>query len=291
MEGLLRFASAKKKYGASEELVAASQESYVSNLESHRHGLATITDLIGAERDLMGARYTLVQSKAEFLISASELAHAIGRAKWRFKKCSTVLNSRSVTTNQVFSNGNSARYDSCIRRDRLRSGNRNRRGNFSGMAVVSHRGRSGQPLAEALVRCGRNGRMDDAPPAGLFVARSRNRLSLLANRLVAIINVVFKPTAKRSTHPAWVGALGRSLSGVLVLAALVLGLLVYHLFYSNPRTDDAYVQADTAAVAAHVSGQIVRLPIKDNQAVKNGDLLFVVDPRPYKLHSTTRERN
>jgi len=75
------FASAKKKYGASEELVAASQESYVSNLESHRHGLATITDLIGAERDLMGARYTLVQSKAEFLISASELAHAIGRAK------------------------------------------------------------------------------------------------------------------------------------------------------------------------------------------------------------------
>jgi membrane fusion protein, multidrug efflux system len=125
--------------------------------------------------------------------------------------------------------------------------------------------------------------MDDAPPAGLFVARPRNRLSLLANRLVAIMNVAFKPTAKRSLHPAWVRALGRSLSGILVLAAVVLGLLVYHLFYSNPRTDDAYVQADTAAVAAHVSGQIVRLPIKDNQAVKNGDLLFVVDPRPYKL--------
>ncbi len=75
------FASAKKKYGASEELVAASQESYASNLESHRHGLATITDLIGAERDLMGARYTLVRSKAEFLISSSELAHAVGAAK------------------------------------------------------------------------------------------------------------------------------------------------------------------------------------------------------------------
>ncbi len=75
------FASAKKKYGASEELVAASQESYASNLESHRHGLATITDLIGAERDLMGARYTFVQSKAEFLISSSELAHAMGSAK------------------------------------------------------------------------------------------------------------------------------------------------------------------------------------------------------------------
>ncbi len=75
------FASAKKKYGASQALLAASQESYASNLESHRHGLATITDLIGAERDLMGARYTLVQSKAEFLISSSELSHAIGAAK------------------------------------------------------------------------------------------------------------------------------------------------------------------------------------------------------------------
>ena len=75
------FASAKKKYNASEELVAASQESYASNLESHRYGLATITDLIGAERDLMSARYTLVQSKAEFLISSSELAHVIGSAK------------------------------------------------------------------------------------------------------------------------------------------------------------------------------------------------------------------
>ena len=97
------------------------------------------------------------------------------------------------------------------------------------------------------------------------------------------MNVAVKPAAKQSVHPALVRALGRSLSGILVLAALVLGLFVYHQFYSNPRTDDAYVHADTAAIAAHASGQIVQLPIKDNQAVKSGDLLFVVDPRPYKL--------
>jgi outer membrane protein len=72
------FRSAKKKYDASELLVAASQESYNSNLESHRHGLATITDLIGAERDLMAARYTLVQSKADLLVSSSALVHAVG---------------------------------------------------------------------------------------------------------------------------------------------------------------------------------------------------------------------
>jgi multidrug resistance efflux pump len=55
------------------------------------------------------------------------------------------------------------------------------------------------------------------------------------------------------------------------------------VYYSNPRTDDAYVHANTASVAAHVSGQIIRLPIEDNQPVKKGDLLFVVDTRPYKL--------
>jgi multidrug resistance efflux pump len=64
---------------------------------------------------------------------------------------------------------------------------------------------------------------------------------------------------------------------------VVLGWLIYRLYYTNPRTDDAYVQANIAAVAAHVGGQIIRLPIRDNQRVKQGELLFVVDPRPYKL--------
>lgn len=78
-------------------------------------------------------------------------------------------------------------------------------------------------------------------------------------------------------------ALGRALSGLLVLAALVLGWFIYRVYYANPRTDDAYVHANTASLAAHVSGQIVQLPIKDNQRVKKEELLFVVDPRPYKL--------
>ena len=72
------FYSARKKYLASEALLAASDEAYQSNLASHRHGLATITDLIGAERDLMTARYTLVQSKTDLLLSSAALVHAVG---------------------------------------------------------------------------------------------------------------------------------------------------------------------------------------------------------------------
>jgi multidrug resistance efflux pump len=42
------------------------------------------------------------------------------------------------------------------------------------------------------------------------------------------------------------------------------------------------VRANVVGIAAHVSGPIVQMPIVDNQHVKPGDLLFVVDPRPYR---------
>jgi len=50
-----------------------------------------------------------------------------------------------------------------------------------------------------------------------------------------------------------------------------------------PRTDDAYVRANSVGIAPHVSGPITELPIVDNQYVKQGDLLFVVDPRPVSV--------
>jgi multidrug efflux system membrane fusion protein len=92
-----------------------------------------------------------------------------------------------------------------------------------------------------------------------------------------------QPGKTTSTHRPWARTLGRTLSGILVLGAIFLGWFIYRLYFANPRTDDAYVHANTAALAAHASGQIVQLPIRDNQHVKQGDLLFVVDPRPYKL--------
>ena len=74
------YVSAKKKRDASQALLDASEESYASNFESHRYGLATITDLITAERDVMSARYTLIQSKADLLISSCALVYATGAA-------------------------------------------------------------------------------------------------------------------------------------------------------------------------------------------------------------------
>lgn len=68
---------------------------------------------------------------------------------------------------------------------------------------------------------------------------------------------------------------------IYVTAALAL-IYVTRQYYVYPRTDDAYVRANTIGMAPHVSGPIVDLPIVDNQRVHAGQLLFVVDPRPYQ---------
>jgi multidrug efflux system membrane fusion protein len=75
--------------------------------------------------------------------------------------------------------------------------------------------------------------------------------------------------------------IGRTLSFATIAAAAITGLLVVRLTTLNPRTDDAEVFANFIGMAPLVNGPIVKLPIADNQLVKQGDLLFEIDPRPY----------
>lgn len=71
--------------------------------------------------------------------------------------------------------------------------------------------------------------------------------------------------------------------GIVIIAASVLCLLLVILETErNPRTDDASVRANLIEIAPEVSGRLVELPVKDNAYVKQGDLLFVIDPRPYE---------
>src|SRR2546428_6099175 len=76
--------------------------------------------------------------------------------------------------------------------------------------------------------------------------------------------------------------IGALLSVAIIGAAVGVGLYVVRLYYRYPRTDDAYVRANTVGIAVHGSCPIVDLPVVDNQPVHEGDLLFEVDPRPYQ---------
>jgi membrane fusion protein, multidrug efflux system len=73
----------------------------------------------------------------------------------------------------------------------------------------------------------------------------------------------------------------RIMIGVLVATAIALLLVIFETD-RHPRTDDANVRANFIEIAAEVSGKLIDLPVKDNAFVKQGDLLFAIDPRPYE---------
>ncbi len=72
------------------------------------------------------------------------------------------------------------------------------------------------------------------------------------------------------------------LTGVIVLIAVIVFLLKYWDYATNPWTRDGQVRAQVVQITPRVSAPIVNLPIKDNQFVKAGDLLFEIDPRTFE---------
>ncbi len=76
--------------------------------------------------------------------------------------------------------------------------------------------------------------------------------------------------------------LGRIISISIIAAAVVTGLLVVSETNQHPRTDDAEVFANFIGMAPQVDGPITQLAVQDNAFIKQGDLLFQIDPRPYE---------
>ncbi|NUW59392.1 HlyD family secretion protein [Cronobacter muytjensii] len=66
----------------------------------------------------------------------------------------------------------------------------------------------------------------------------------------------------------------------IVVIIMVVGALIWWLMTRNlETTDDAFIEGDAVTVAPKVAGYVTELRVKDNQRVKKGDLLVVIDPR------------
>src|SRR5260370_3504320 len=78
----------------------------------------------------------------------------------------------------------------------------------------------------------------------------------------------------------FLSARGWVLCVLLVIAALVAYYVLSDRY--TPFTTDAFVQAFVIQVAARVEGQVIRVDVLETQAVKKGDLLFEIDPRPFE---------
>ena len=117
----------------------------------------------------------------------------------------------------------------------------------------------------------------------LFQPRDPHGLHRVANLLQSNLMSTAMPRETGTTGASLtLRFAGHLLSAAIVIVTIVVGLYVARLYYLYPRTDDAYVRANFVGIAPHVSGPITELPIVDNQYVKQGDLLFIVDPRPYQ---------
>ncbi len=67
-----------------------------------------------------------------------------------------------------------------------------------------------------------------------------------------------------------------------VILAIALALAFYARYLTKPWTRDAQVRANIVGVACRVDGPVISIPLKDNQYVKKGDLLFEIDPTTYQ---------
>ncbi|MBD7953397.1 efflux RND transporter periplasmic adaptor subunit [Stenotrophomonas sp. Sa5BUN4] len=81
--------------------------------------------------------------------------------------------------------------------------------------------------------------------------------------------------------------INKAVPPVLTVLAVIVALLVLRQLWvhymDEPWTRDAHIGADVVQVAPDVSGLVEAVDVGDNQAVKKGALLFVVDRARYRI--------
>ncbi|MGK3129997.1 HlyD family secretion protein [Pantoea sp. C8B4] len=66
---------------------------------------------------------------------------------------------------------------------------------------------------------------------------------------------------------------------IVVVIMLLVGLWFWFTTRNIETTDDAFTEGDAVTIAPKAAGYVVKLLVRDNQRVKQGDLLVEIDPR------------
>ncbi|PTE12518.1 HlyD family secretion protein [Mesorhizobium helmanticense] len=95
---------------------------------------------------------------------------------------------------------------------------------------------------------------------------------------------VSSPVAPAPVAPKKKRRLGRFLLMVALPAALVIGgAYVWVTGGRYQETENANLQQAKVSIASDTAGRIVQVDIADNQSVNRGDVLFAIDPEPYRI--------
>jgi multidrug efflux system membrane fusion protein len=76
---------------------------------------------------------------------------------------------------------------------------------------------------------------------------------------------------------------GKIIAALAIATALVLGLAALVAIDRRPRTHDARIFAYSATMASEINGRIVKVLIANDQTVKQGDALLLIDPKPFEF--------
>ena len=84
--------------------------------------------------------------------------------------------------------------------------------------------------------------------------------------------------AKKKRNPVFIIILG-----ILIIGGGWFGISKYRYSQHHEDTDDAQVSADISPVIPRVAGYVTNIKVRDNQQVKKGDTLMVLDNRDYVI--------
>lgn len=93
--------------------------------------------------------------------------------------------------------------------------------------------------------------------------------------------------ADAENDPAARRSLTRTLRWPLMVGAPIIIIAVAVFFAMNAgkseSTDDAYVQTARTAISPSIAGRVIEIDVKENQAVKKGQVLFKLDAADYQV--------
>ena len=85
--------------------------------------------------------------------------------------------------------------------------------------------------------------------------------------------------------PASARGMRRWRKPLLLIAPIILVLAALAFYLHGGRyetTDNAYLQAGLVSVSPNVAGRVISVEVRNNQHVRKGDVLFRLDPAPYR---------
>jgi multidrug resistance efflux pump len=79
-----------------------------------------------------------------------------------------------------------------------------------------------------------------------------------------------------------------TLSTAALGGIFMIGFILLIMNYNHPFSSNARVYFATTPIIPDVKGRVIEVPVKNNELLKDGDVLFRIDPKPYEFEVAQR---